>query len=131
MDIVSTEMQRSNDLLRVATGLAKEIGFMVKPKKADSSFLNDIELCVSEACTNAIKYSSGKSVVICFKIFKKKLRIEIKDQGEGFDLENVSEPDFESHPEGGYGVFIIKSKMDSVEYKIGKHWNMFVMTKLF
>ena len=40
----------------------------------------------------------------------------VKDQGPGYDIDNIRLPDFHHHPEGGFGIFSIKLMMDKVEY---------------
>jgi serine/threonine-protein kinase RsbW len=56
------------------------------------------------------------------------LTIRMTDQGAGFDFDAVPEPDLDSLPEGGLGVFIIKSFMDQVDYQRGSE-NVLTMTK--
>ena len=37
--------------------------------------------------------------------------------GQGFDMEALPEPDFQSLEEGGRGVYLIRSVMDEVNYR--------------
>jgi serine/threonine-protein kinase RsbW len=90
---------------------------------------------VSEACTNAIKYgrSSEREDVISlyFQIFADKLVIKVQDKGSGFNLNNHPDPDIESLPDRGYGLYIIRSKMDDVQYAQTEEGNFLTMKKSF
>lgn len=93
--------------------------------------MDAVELAVSEACTNAIKHAGKGGIILAFQVFDGGIVVQVKDQGKGFDLDKVPPPDFDNHPEGGYGIYIIKSKMDEVEYIRTKNWNILSMTKYF
>ncbi len=121
MDEDSIIIANEFEQLHLVTAFSREVCKSVNGSRIDDKFTNTIELVVSEAVTNAIKHSdttdSTKSIFITFQIHQDRLVINVKDQGRSFDFMNISEPDFEKHPEGGYGIFIIKSSMDEVEYK--------------
>jgi serine/threonine-protein kinase RsbW len=108
---------------------------MIHHKSLDKNFAHDIELVVSEACTNAILHAGeaypGEKIEIAFKIQEDRLTIDVKDRGSGFDFEAIPLPDFENHPEDGYGLYIIKEKMDQVSYQKGESYNILSMTKFF
>jgi len=87
--------------------------------RIDTQTLSEIDLAVSEALTNVIRHSGATGetgLFLSLRISEGVLEIEVQDNGPGFDFESVPPPDFENHPAGGYGLFIIKSIMDQVEY---------------
>lgn len=45
------------------------------------------------------------------------LTLSVSDEGGGFEPELVPDPDLESLPEGGMGLYIMRSFMDEVDYK--------------
>ena len=45
--------------------------------------------------------------------------VELRDYGAGFDPDAVPEPDFDSLPECGLGIFIMKAFMD-IRYSPGR-----------
>jgi serine/threonine-protein kinase RsbW len=47
------------------------------------------------------------------------LFVTVVDHGRSFDPDTVSLPDLDELPEGGMGIFIMRSCMDEVEYKAG------------
>jgi serine/threonine-protein kinase RsbW len=73
--------------------------------------------------TNAIQHGNkldrDKSVDICFDIKPDQLAILVKDQGSGFqvdDLPNPLDPENLLKP-SGRGIFYIRSFMDEVEFR--------------
>jgi serine/threonine-protein kinase RsbW len=121
--------------LHLATSLCRELCTKVPRKRKVKDYVEDIELCISEACTNAIKYGSGRElgtdISVCFQLFPDRVTIQVGDQGEGFDLDNIPVPDLDIHPERGYGLYIIKAKMDAVRYVRCRDGNYLEMTRYF
>ena len=121
--------------LHLATSLCRELCAKVPRKRNGKDFVEDIELCISEACTNAIKYGSGRdpgnAVSVHFHVYPDHVNIRVGDQGEGFELEDIPAPDLEKHPERGYGLYIIRAKMDAVRYVRQQDGNYLEMTRYF
>jgi serine/threonine-protein kinase RsbW len=119
--------------LHLASEFTRGVCRLLPERVRDTDFLYDIELAFSEACTNAILHgdNSESQIFINYKIYQDKIQISVNEQGKGFELEKISPPNMEVPQEGGYGIFIIKLKMDTVEYKRGKKWNTLTMTKYY
>ena len=92
-----------------------------------------LNLVVTEAMANAIQYGSPSdpknTVRICMSIDDKNLCVRVYDHGEGFDLEAMPMPDFANLDEHGRGIFLIRSLMDSVEYRKTESGNVLEMRK--
>lgn len=82
-----------------------------------------VHLAVEEALVNAIKHGNkedpSKSVRVKVQITAEQLRVEIADEGPGFDPGQVPDP---TSPERlskphGRGMMLIRSFMTHVEYK--------------
>ena len=105
------------------------------PSGVQKNFFSDVELCLSEAFTNAIKYGESHDgedrITLCFQAYPDRLVIKVRDRGRGFNLEELPEPDFAGLPEGGFGLFIIKNKMDRVSYIREPGGNLLTMSKAF
>lgn len=95
----------------------------------------DICIAVTEAVNNAVEHGNklikDKFVTLLFEYSDDKLRITVKDQGEGFDLEAVENP---LSPENltkpnGRGLLIVKSLMDKVEVSTSATGTKVVMLK--
>ena len=85
----------------------------------------NIPLACDEAITNAIihgnKSDPNKKVSIQIYVSSSRIKLRIKDQGEGFDVESVDNP-LEGDNlmrSSGRGVYLMKSIMDTVVYKDG------------
>ncbi len=61
------------------------------------------------------------------------ITIELRDRGAGFDILSVPDPDFESLPESGMGIFIMRAMMDEVQYRLGdgERPNVLVLRKRY
>src|SRR3954468_24568871 len=90
------------------------------------------ELCLAEACNNAVQYvtSEGANVPIVAEAIVHSAGVELRvtDRTPGFELgekPDVLSPDREN----GRGIFIIQSMMDEVQYFRGSGENTLVMRK--
>jgi serine/threonine-protein kinase RsbW len=83
----------------------------------------NIPLACDEAITNAIIHGNNsdpeKKVGIQIYISASRIKIRIKDQGEGFDAHAVADPTEGANllRPSGRGVYLMRSIMDVVEYK--------------
>ncbi len=120
--------------LHLATGASRLLCETLKEPNLPERFIDEVELAVSEACTNAIRHGAAHAsamVTVTFRVYKTELVIEVSDQGAGFDFDTVPQPEFDRHPEGGYGIYIIRTMMDQVRYSRGDGINTLTMKKSF
>ncbi len=121
------------EFLSLPRNIAKEVCSILSNNKIDEKILWSVELTVSEAVTNAMKYgcreNGAKTVEVEFDIWEDRLEILIIDSGEGFDWEKIGEPDFSMPKESGYGLYIIRELMDEIEYTRGKNRNILKLVK--
>lgn len=91
--------------------------------KLTSEVYGNILVATVEAVNNAIihgnKLDGSKKVNINFSIEDNKLRISIKDEGPGFDYENIPDPTAPENIEKphGRGIFLMKHLVDEWEFK--------------
>ncbi len=113
-----------------AEKIIKKIGEQIEISEL---LYGNILLSLSEAINNAIvhgnKFDPEKNVKVSFSVKNKELKIEVKDEGEGFDPNQISDPTLPENIENlyGRGVYIIISLSDKVEfeYKQGQIVRMF------
>lgn len=91
-----------------ASGMASKAGFNLEE-------IEDIKVCISEACTNAIRYSEKSVFYVEISIFDNIFNIKVCDRGIGMKLEEIPSPNPLDPKENGLGIFIIKSLMDEVD----------------
>ena len=83
----------------------------------------DMALAVREAFINAVKHGNGmndeKMVEVEFEPNATRLRIWVRDQGEGFDWEKTADPRAEENlaRTSGRGIFFMKSFVDTVAFE--------------
>lgn len=77
-------------------------------------------LVISEACVNVIEHSyggePGNPIELSLVIDESSLVLTVRDVGLKFDVDGYQPPDLSVPHEGGYGVFLIRTLMDEVEY---------------
>lgn len=99
--------------------LLKEFGYPPQDTRVN------LPLACDEALTNAIvhgnKCATDKKVNIQLYISHTRFRMRVRDQGDGFDVDEVADPREGENVlrSGGRGVFLMRNIMDSVEYKDG------------
>jgi len=93
-----------------------------------------VRLALEEALVNAIKHGNrmdpDKVVRINCQVSDAHIRVEIEDQGTGFDIANVPDPTDDDNLEkpGGRGIMLMRSFMTSLEYN--SSGNKVVMKKI-
>ena len=120
-----------NELAKVAT-ITEEI---CERSGLIEDEIDDISIAVTEAVNNAIKHGnkedSTKTIEIVFQIETEKIKIRIKDEGKGFQLEEVKDPRKNENllKDDGRGILIMRSLMDEVEVLSGTEGNVLQLVK--
>lgn len=116
---------------KIGEQMAQEISGFTGDREALGNHLN---LVLTEALVNAIKHANAtdpsKEVLIRINASEQELQIRVYDSGKGFDLGLFPEcacPD--PLDERGRGIFIMRSLMDSVEYRKANGGNVLEMKK--
>ncbi|MBS1261327.1 MAG: Serine-protein kinase RsbW [Calditrichaeota bacterium] len=84
---------------------------------------DDIAISLSEAVNNAIQHGNAndarKRVTVVLRRFEDGLRIEVTDEGNGFDPDAVADPTDPENllSESGRGLLIIRHLMDEVHVR--------------
>ena len=91
----------------------------------DDDLYGNIMIAVTEAVNNAIKHGNAeekeKNVYLSLSLDSNLLKFTIKDEGIGFNYNNLPDP---TSPEninkpGGRGIFLMKHLSDEVEFMDG------------
>lgn len=125
LDLVRLKIPAKPDYVGIArltvSGIGTRMGF-------NYDEIEDIKLAVAEACTNVVDHAymdSQGEIDICFSIYEDRLVVEVVDQGNSFDVEEVSsrtgpiniEPVMNTVRERGLGIYLMKTLMDHVDIK--------------
>jgi serine/threonine-protein kinase RsbW len=116
---IESRTERLVDVRDFVSAAARECGF-------PDDEVSKIALAVDEACTNVIKhaYRNNPAKKISVSVRRKSggLEIVITDSGAGFDPSRIQKPDMKEYlshyRHGGLGMYLMRSLMDKVEYKI-------------
>ena len=91
----------------------------------DEETMFNIKLALEESLTNAIKHGNklNSALNVDVTVFSEasRLTIKVKDQGQGFNFQNVPDPTQKDRllMASGRGVFLIRKLMDEVIYSDG------------
>ena len=89
-----------------------------------SERIEDVKTAVGEAFINAVEHGNrgreDRPVTLCFTLVSDGLRVEVADDGSGFDLERASVPHLREKIEGresprGWGLFLMSRLADDLE----------------
>jgi serine/threonine-protein kinase RsbW len=106
-----------------------------KRMKFSEDECDSIAIAVTEAVNNAIihgnKQDPKKKVYLNISVGNNTLKVIVKDEGKGFNPENLPDPlDPENLlKESGRGIFILKSLMDEVSFEFSKNGTILTLTK--
>ena len=82
----------------------------------------ELQLVLSEACTNSIKHSylmeSGHIIKLSTALSRDQVSIVVRDFGKKIDLPIYQESNFKAPPDYGYGLYIIYQLMDEVHFNL-------------
>ena len=130
LDIVVPNKKRYLSLIgNIAEELARALDHYGGDRDALAYHLNVV---LTEAMVNAIEHSatdSDQTVRVCIFIEQDDLCIQVFDHGQGFDIDQVPEPELEPLNERGRGIFMIRTLMDSVSYTHTDQGNVLEMHK--
>ena len=89
----------------------------------DDDIYGNIMIAVTEAVNNAIKHGNSgdrkKNVHLSLSLNDSLIKFIVKDEGQGFDYQNLPDPTAPENIEkvGGRGIFLMKHLSDQVEFK--------------
>jgi serine/threonine-protein kinase RsbW len=89
----------------------------------DDDIYGNIMIAVTEAVNNAIKHGNAnnksKNVFLSLSLHKNLIQFIVKDEGSGFNYENLPDPTSPENLEkpGGRGIFLMKHLSDEVNFK--------------
>lgn len=128
--IIPTQTKYLDFIGNIGEQIAKELDNYSGDRGALAYHLN---LVLTEATSNAIRHANTKdpkdTVRIRIGFQGDELTIKVYDHGQGFDLKSVPVPDLDHPKEGGLGIFLIKTLMDSVTYTKTEQGNVLEIRK--
>ncbi|MFH0807793.1 MAG: ATP-binding protein [Elusimicrobiota bacterium] len=110
-----TDLQKVNLFVeRVSRNILSAIG--------NEQGIFDVKLALEEALTNAMRHGNALDqslkVDVSIEVYPEKIIMDIRDEGKGFDFQNLPDPTDKSNVDkpSGRGVFLMRRVMDKVEF---------------
>ena len=127
---MDAELDQKQDQIEIKVPCKPEFVRTVRRAVADfaqsldvpESMIAEIEVAASEAVTNIVRhaYSDGKGAHLVRVKCRRRangLTVEVIDKGRGFDVPpDGAVPDVDLDRDGGFGITLIKTLMDRVNY---------------
>lgn len=131
--VASFECSANPNELPGLVAFAKRFFENILGQDPDPLLLFHLELAVSEACTNIMKYAYPEdhpgALHLDLGENSGKVIIRIRDNGAPFDPCQIPEPDLDKPNESGLGVFFVRELMDDMEYRRKNDENVLVLAK--
>lgn len=117
--IFELEFSSDTKYLEKVEKLSSKVAHYAHLSESDS---DDLGIVTTELVNNAIhhgnKNNPNKSVQIIFSVDQSKIELRIKDQGNGFNPEQLKDPLAPENllSESGRGIFLIRNLMDGLDF---------------
>lgn len=106
-DIIYLKIPRKADYISLVRLTASSIAYNLNMSIDE---IEDIKVCIGEACNNSISLSKKDEISIVFRVGLEEITIEVDEV-----LENIPE-ELDEINERELGILIISTLMDTVEY---------------
>ncbi len=80
-----------------------------RPKPLNEEVRTTVLQCIRELMFNIVKHTTEKAALVCLERKNKHLHVTVKDEGEGFNTDNM---EFTPDRDGGFGLFNIRERID-------------------
>ena len=132
LDVVDVYMPAGREQLSHLRSIAGR--FLEDYLSPEDDVFKEILLATQEACTNVVRHAYADRLVpgkigLRMEVKNDTLRIEVIDEGAGYDLQCVPEPDLVNPGEGGFGLFILNNVMSKVGYCRAEGHNVLTMER--
>jgi len=122
MDLMETKHLTYNSLSECLAVVERMVSDLCDEHEIDSDLFGNMLVALTEAVTNAYVHGNGsdpqKSVDFSIDRKQNEITFKIKDQGAGFDYNNLPDPLAPENieKENGRGIFLMRSLADEVEF---------------
>lgn len=127
--VLPAELRYRDVVIRAVAAASKLVG-PERPPQSDNSLLDladqfDAEVVsafaelINNVCLHGYSNGATGRIEIELEPSATELVARIVDYGQAFELDEVAEPDLDSLPEGGMGLYICRQVLDSLGYEPG------------
>lgn len=122
--VITNQVELSTDFSEMYK-VEELIDLVCSESLSDKDVYGNVLIAVTEAVNNAIihgnKNDKSKSIIVRVLSTEDAVTFSIKDEGSGFDYDNLPDPTAPENleKENGRGIFLMKSLSDAVEFSDG------------
>lgn len=119
MDSISIQIPSLSENIRIVESF---IDNAKEKYHLDDDIYGNIMIAVTESVNNAIMHGNqsdkSKSVFLSLILEEKLIKFTVRDEGEGFDYQNLPDPTAPENIDkpGGRGIFLMKNLCDEVQF---------------
>lgn len=126
MQTIRLDLPASLKYLKILGACLKEILTHVQDLQEQKLVCNNVWLAVHEICVNIVQHAYTSvseraygrvEVIISLNLQNNYLTINLFDTGQPFDEQEMERPPLQEGQIHGYGLFLARSLMDSVDYQ--------------
>ncbi len=122
-ELIMTQQIELNSNSDSIAEVEKLIDEVCEINKVNQDYYGNILIAITEAVNNAIVHGNKKDPLKKFSVVcasdEEKLTFTVKDQGQGFDFDNLPDPTDPANIEkpNGRGVFLMRNLADEVNFE--------------
>ena len=126
------EITSDSKYLSKVDKLSAKVARYAKLTNSDS---DDLGIVTTELVNNAIHHGNKndpmKKVSIVFQVDTEQIELRIKDEGDGFNPDEIKDPLAPENlmSESGRGIFLIRNLMDNLEFNFGNDGTEIIAVK--
>lgn len=126
--LISSELSH----IRVAADALRQFA---QEKQLDENISGQLELVLVEALNNIIEHAyqgkAGQPIEVEFSLVSDEIIMTLQDEGTTAPgaVTNKTMPDEQSLPEGGWGLYLIQTLADRLEFSVKNGTNTMVIAK--
>jgi serine/threonine-protein kinase RsbW len=124
-----------NDIEQIQ-GVIEQLNAFGRVHKISPKIIYQLSLSIDEILTNIMSYGyeeEDREIDVRISFKDNSVNIQFSDDGKAFNPTEFSPPDMDTDLEerelGGLGIHLVKSMMDSIDYKREKNKNILILTK--
>jgi anti-sigma regulatory factor (Ser/Thr protein kinase) len=131
--VYPADLRYLGEISQRITAVCRQLPTLPNSPNVDD-FIYQVELAISEICTNIIKHAyrySGGQIQCEITLLNNGIQLDFYDTGQSFDPNTIPPPKSDPHKleEGGYGLHIVRQIMDVVSYEYDRekgnnHWHL-------
>lgn len=134
-DVIRLDLPATHKYLNVLGAGVTEMLARVEGLDDSAMVAYNVQLAIHEICVNIVNHAYDGTghgrigITLGWEPEARRLTVDLDDTGRSFDIATVPDPDLEQVQVHGYGLFLVREFMDTVEYRAGPGGNRWHLSK--